>query len=97
MEKYYLNGQRINKQTLNKYIKWSRILTAIKGGCDNRELLKQRFGLYAKDCASALKADGMMETFGKGIHAYYKVTDKGEQIINDIKQYEKEKKENEKI
>ena len=96
MEKYYFKGEQINKSTLNKYIKWEKILSAIKGGCNNREYITQRFGMYAKDCSTHLKADGMIATVGHGIHAYYQVTKKGEQLINDVKQYEKEKK-NEKI
>ena len=96
MEKFYFKGEQISKQTLNKYIKWAKILSAIKNGCNTRDELTQRFGLYARDNMSALKADDMCVTIGRGTHSYYGLTSKGEQLINDVKQYEKEKR-NEKI
>lgn len=97
MDKFYFKGERISKQTLDKYFKWYKILSAIKGGCNARNELMQRFGLYVRDNMSALKADGMCVTVGRGTHSYYELTTKGEQLINDVKQYEKERKENEKI
>ena len=97
MEKFYFKGEQISKQTLNKYLKWAKILSAIKNGCNTRDELTQRFGLYAKGTMTYIKADGMCVTIGRGTHSYYGLTSKGEQLINDIKQYEKERKENEKI
>lgn len=96
MDKFYFKGEQISKQTLNKNIKWAKILSAIKGGCDTRDELTQRFGLYARDNMSDIKAGGMCITIGRGMHSYYGLTAKGEQLINDVKQYEKEKR-NEKI
>ena len=97
MDKFYFKGEQINKATLNKYVKWEKILSAIKGGCNTRDDLMQRFSMYARDAMSALKADGMCVTIGRGTHSYYEITTKGEQLIEDVKQYNKEKKENEKI
>ena len=97
MEKFYFKGEQISKQTLNKYIKWAKILSAIKGGCNSRDELTQRFGLYARDNISAIRIAGMCVTIGRGHHSYYELTTKGEQLINDVKQYEKEKRKNEEV
>lgn len=91
-EKFYFKGQQISKQTLNKYIKWGGLLSAIKNGADNPAFLKERCGQYTRDAVHHMKNSGLVKTIGNGIHSLYSVTEKGEQLIKDVKQYEREKK-----
>ena len=91
-EKFYFKGQQISKQTINKLLKWEVVLSAIKGGSDNPDLLKERCGRYASDNITAIKRAGYINTIGKGRHLLYVVTKEGEQLIEDVKQYRKEKK-----
>ena len=95
-ERFYFNGKQIKKHVLDKYIKWEKILSAIKNGTDNTCFLKERLGLWAKDSILPLKREGMIIASNNNRTATYKVSEKGEQLIKDVKQYQKEKK-NEKI
>lgn len=91
-EKYYFKGQQVTKQTLNKLLKWGAILSAIKNGADNPDFLRERCGRTAVGGLKHIKNAGLMEPIGKGIHTLYTVTKEGEQLIEDVKQYRKEKK-----
>ena len=96
MDKFYFKGEQISKQTLDKIIKWGKMLSAITGGCNTREELSQRFGCGTKGRISHLKKAGMIVSVGRGINSYYELQEKGVKLIDDVKQYEKEKR-NEKI
>lgn len=91
-EKFYFKGQKISKQTINKLLKWETILSAIKSGSDNPDFLKERCGRYAIDTVYFMKKAGLIKPIGRGMHTLYTVTEKGEQLIEDVKQYRKEKK-----
>ena len=95
-EEYYLNGKKVLKQTLSKYINWASVLSAIKNGADDSESLQARLGKGVKFMLTPLKREGLCVASSSTRVATYTITPKGEQLINDIKQYEKEKK-NEKI
>ena len=91
-EKFYFKGQQISKQTINKLLKWEVVLSAIKSGSDNPDFLKERCGRYAPDNITDIKRAGYITTIGKGRHITYTLTKEGEQLIEDVKQYRKEKK-----
>lgn len=94
-EEFYLNGKKILKQTLNKYIKWAAALSAIKNGANDSVLIRERLGNGAKLFLCPMKKEGLISATSKSTDAIYFVTEKGEQLINDIKQYEREKKNEE--
>ena len=96
MEKFYFNGEKILKQTLSKYDRWTKVLIAIKNGADDAESIRDRLGVWATYMLRPMKKDGMVKASSSTRVATYTITEKGEQLINDIKQYKKEK-ENEKI
>lgn len=92
-EKFYFKGQKIPKQTINKLLKWETVLSAIKTGSDSPAFLKERCGYYAQsNNLTDIKKAGYIKTIGNGRHLLYTVTKEGEQLIEDIKQYRKEKK-----
>lgn len=94
-EKFYLNGKKILKQTLNKYIKWASVLSAIKNGANDSVLIRERLGNGAKLFLVPMKKEGFISATNRNTDAIYSVTPKGEKLIDDIKQYEKEKKNEE--
>lgn len=94
-EKFYFNGKPIKKHVLDKYIKWEKILSAIKNGTDDACFLKERLGVWAKDSILYLKREGMIIASNNNRTATYTVSEKGEQLIKDVKQYQKEKKDEE--
>ena len=94
-EKFYFNGKQIKKHVLDKYIKWEKILSAIKNGSDDVCFLRERLGSWAKDSILPLKREGMIIASNNNITATYNVSEKGEQLIKDVKQYQKEKKNEE--
>lgn len=95
-EEYYFNGKKVLKQTLSKYINWAAVLSAIKNGADDSVSIQERLGMGAKFMLVPLKKEGLCVASSSTRVATYTVTPKGEQLINEIKQYQKEKK-NEKI
>ena len=95
MEKYYLNGKKILKQTLDKYIRWAAVLVAIKNGANDSVSIRERLGNGARLFLCPMKKDGLIVATSKATDAIYSVTEKGEQLINDIKQYKKENKNEE--
>jgi len=94
-EEFYLNGKKILKQTLNKYIKWAAVLSAIKNGANDSVLIGERLGNGARLFLCPMKREGFIYASSRTTDAIYYVTEKGEQLINDIKQYEKENKNEE--
>ena len=91
-EKFYFKGQQISKQTINKLLKWEVVLSAIKSGSNSPDFLRERCGSYAPSNITAIKRAGYIRTDGNGRHLLYILTKEGEQLIEDIKQYRKEKK-----
>lgn len=81
-----------NKATINKYLKWETVLSAIKNGANNPDFLRERCGSYVRDGVHHMKKAGLIKPIGMGVHLIYTVTQKGEQLIEDVKQYRKEKK-----
>lgn len=94
-EKFYFNGKPIKKHVLDKYIKWEKVLSAIKNGTDDACFLKERLGAWARDSIQYLKKEGVIVASSNTRVATYKVSEKGEQLIKDVKQYQKEKKDEE--
>ena len=95
-EQHYFNGQKVLKQTISKYENWANVLSAIKNGANDSESIQDRLGKGAKYLLTPLKKEGLCVASSSTRVATYKITPKGEQLINDVKQYKKEKK-NEKI
>lgn len=94
-EQHYFNGQKVAKHTLEKYLKWEKILTAIKNGADSSPLIKERLGSGFRDMIYALKEAGLIIASNNNRTATYSVSQKGEVLINDVKQHKKEKKNEE--
>ena len=94
-EEHYFNGGKIKKHVLNKYIAWSKVLSAIKNGADSYELIRERLGNGCHDMLGPLKKGEYIIASSRTRIATYTITPKGEQLIKDVKQYEKEKKNEE--
>ena len=94
-EEHYFNGKKVRKHVLNKYISWSRVLSAIKNGADCYDLLRERLGMSSGDMIKALKKEDLIVASSSTRVATYAITEKGVQLIKDVKQYEKEKKDEE--
>lgn len=94
-EEYYFNGKKVRKHVLNKYISWSKVLSAIRNGADNYETLRERLGKGCGDMIHALKKEDMIVGSSTTRVATYTITKKGEQLIEDVKQHKKEKKDEE--
>lgn len=94
-EEYFFRGEKVLKQTLNKYIAWEKVLSAVKNGADSYELLRERLGKGSGDMIRAIKKAGLLKASSSTRVATYSITEKGVELINDVKQYKKEKKDEE--